>query len=64
MILQILPHKEVIFFHILVMAQCDSFQRTSQIVKCCQCVVVFDLELKSVASGFWPVFYVREAQNC
>lgn len=26
--------------------------------------VMFDLELKSVASGFRPIFYVTEAQIC
>lgn len=60
-VLQVSPHKEVIFSCILVVAQSDSIQRTSQIVRCCQCVVLFDPELQSVVSGVWPAFYVTEA---
>ena len=69
--LQMLSHKRLDdddddddFSCILVIVQSDCFQKNKpncQMLSVCN--VTFDLELRSVASGFWPVLYVAEAQN-
>lgn len=62
--LQIWPHKDFFFSCILVIAQSAGFQRKPNCQTLSVCNVMFDLELKNATSGFWPVFYVAEAQNC
>lgn len=59
------PRLHSFFSCILVTVPSDCLQKNKAN---CQALsvwnVIFDLELKSVAAGFWPVFYVAEAQNC
>lgn len=41
-----------------------AFREQAKLSNAVVCNVMFDLELKNAASGFWPVFYVAEAENC